>query len=74
MNRKITWFFAATMMLLLTACGGGGNGALKRVLVRFAWDACGNDQACLLDEIEDQLDKAQAKVDPFAAIARSQIG
>ncbi len=35
------------------------NAALKGVLVRFPWDECGDDQGCLLDEIEDQLDKAQ---------------
>lgn len=32
--------------------------ALKGVLVRVSWKVCGDDQACLLDSVQDQLDKA----------------
>ena len=34
--------------------------ALKGVLVRISWKVCGDDQACLFDTVQEQLDKATA--------------
>lgn len=34
------------------------SNALSGILVRISWNACGDDQECLLDMVEEQLDKA----------------
>ncbi len=34
------------------------SNALKGVLLRISWNVCGNDQLCLFDMIQEQLDKA----------------
>jgi len=35
------------------------SSAVQGVLVRISWNACADDQACLFDLVQDQLDKAQ---------------